>query len=311
MAAAETSSFISTRRRRITIIVGIITVVAIVFGFAGDYLGLPWKGLRPAAELLLLAELVGLVVLERHQLFEPVHELATGIDTRVADMSATLHQLSERLNSLGQVSVAMGARESFQLRTRLVREATTREQETPQILRSALLSGAMVTQDTRDLGDEQRAFLNIVSESFLLPDSPRNSKGHRWSIRLIFACATTEAIDQIAESIQTIFEKSAVLNVEIKVPVKGSPERSLSPNMITDRAVFLVYSDEGGPFRWGLALHGHQYAGLFAQWFDDLWFSIPENCLVYSRSGLNQKAIDRIRKELSALEVSGGARRIA
>jgi hypothetical protein len=30
--------------------------------------------IRPAAELLLLGELVGLVVLERHQLFEPVSE---------------------------------------------------------------------------------------------------------------------------------------------------------------------------------------------------------------------------------------------
>jgi hypothetical protein len=93
--------------------------------------------------------------------------------------------------------------------------------------------------------------------------------------------------------------------------MKGSPERLLSPNMITDRAVFLVYSDEGGPFRWGLALHGQQYVGLFAQWFDDLWFSIPESYLVYSRSGVNEKAIDRLRKELHALEVSGGARRIA
>jgi len=52
---------------------GAITVIAIVLGFAGDFLGLPWHWMRPAAELLLLAELVGLVVLERHQLFEPVH----------------------------------------------------------------------------------------------------------------------------------------------------------------------------------------------------------------------------------------------
>jgi hypothetical protein len=30
--------------------------------------------MRPAGELILLAELVGLIVLERHQLFEPVSD---------------------------------------------------------------------------------------------------------------------------------------------------------------------------------------------------------------------------------------------
>jgi hypothetical protein len=55
----------------IAIAAGVITVIAVVLGFAGDFLGLPWHWMRPAAELLLLAELVGLVVLERHQLFEP------------------------------------------------------------------------------------------------------------------------------------------------------------------------------------------------------------------------------------------------
>jgi hypothetical protein len=54
-----------------------------VLGFVGDYLGLPWKGFRPAAELLLLVELVVLVVLERHQLFEPVHEKVDQTRTRV------------------------------------------------------------------------------------------------------------------------------------------------------------------------------------------------------------------------------------
>jgi hypothetical protein len=36
-----------------------------VLGFAGDVRGLPWRWMRPTAELFLLAELVGLVVLER------------------------------------------------------------------------------------------------------------------------------------------------------------------------------------------------------------------------------------------------------
>ncbi len=44
--------------------------------------------MRPAAELLLLAELVGLVVLERHQLFEPVHENVGAMRTRVEEIHA-------------------------------------------------------------------------------------------------------------------------------------------------------------------------------------------------------------------------------
>jgi hypothetical protein len=46
------------RNRLIAMAAGAITVIAIVFGFAGDVLGLPWHWMRPAAELLLLAELV-------------------------------------------------------------------------------------------------------------------------------------------------------------------------------------------------------------------------------------------------------------
>jgi hypothetical protein len=56
------------RNRIITIVAGVTTVVAIVLALASGYLGLTWLWLRPAAELLLLGELVGLIVLERHQL---------------------------------------------------------------------------------------------------------------------------------------------------------------------------------------------------------------------------------------------------
>jgi hypothetical protein len=40
---------------------------------------------RPAAELLLLAELVGLIILERHQIFEPV---SSKVDEIGADVKA-------------------------------------------------------------------------------------------------------------------------------------------------------------------------------------------------------------------------------
>jgi hypothetical protein len=74
MEGSKTTDDHVRRKRMITIAAGVITVIAIVLGLAGDVLGLPWHWMRPAAELLMLAELVALVVLERHQPFEPVHE---------------------------------------------------------------------------------------------------------------------------------------------------------------------------------------------------------------------------------------------
>jgi hypothetical protein len=62
MANENPLSVTAGRNRVIAIVAGAITVIAIVPGFAGDFLGLPWHWMRPAAELLLLAELVGLVV---------------------------------------------------------------------------------------------------------------------------------------------------------------------------------------------------------------------------------------------------------
>ena len=294
------------RNRIIAIVAGAITVVAITLALASGYLGLTWLWLRPAAELLLLAELVGLIVLERHELFEPVHERVTGIEANVADMRATLGQLSNQLGAAGQVSVSVGVRETLQLRTGLLREALAREQEGPQILRSALLSGGgVLLQDSRELGDELQAFMRTASEFQLLPGSPANARGHRWSQRLIFAWSTIETFERVAAVLKSTFADAEVLNVEIKILVRLRPEALLSPNMITDRAVFLAYSDEASPLRWGLALQGHQYVTLFTRWFDDRWSAIPDSYLIYTRNGLNQKALDKIRKELEAAEASG------
>jgi len=41
---------------------------------------------------------------------------------------------------------------------------------------------------------------------------------------------------------------------------------------------------------------------LIARWLDDLWASIPDTHLIYSRNGLNQKALDLIRTEFEAAE---------
>ena len=294
------------RARPVAVAAGAITIVAIVLAFASGYLGQQWNWLRPAGELLLLAELVGLVVLERHQLFEPVHERVTGIEAHVANISETLGELSNQLGAAGQVSASISPRETLQLRTRLLREALMRDQEGPQILRSALLSGGgVVLQDSRELGDELQAFYATISEFQLLPGSPANARGHRWSQRLIFAWSTIDTFEKSVQLLTRMFAGAEVLNAEIKILVRVRPEALVSPNIITDRAVFLAYSDEAASFRWGLALQGAQYVTLFTRWFDDRWFAIPDSYLIYSRNGLNQKALDRIRKELEAAQADG------
>ena len=95
------------RNRLIAIVAGAITVTAIVVAFASEYLDLPWKWLRPGVELLLLAELVGLVVLERHQLFEPVQETVAGTHTLVQEMHA---MMTENARSSGQLTACEHAR---------------------------------------------------------------------------------------------------------------------------------------------------------------------------------------------------------
>ena len=60
--------------------------------------------------------------------------------------------------------------------------------------------------------------------------------------------------------------------------------------------------NDGGDFLWGFWYQGPQYLALLERWFDDLWASIPESYVIYSRNGFNQSAIDRIREELEAVE---------
>ena len=192
------------RNRIIAVVAGAITTIAIVLAFAAGYLEQPWKWLRPAAELLLLAELVGLIVLERHQLFEPISEKVTGMEARIAEMQATLDQMNERMTAAGsQVIVTVGVREALQLRMRLLREALARDQEGPQLLRNAVFSGAILAQDTRELGDEWLTLQKIGSEFVLVRGSGANSKGHRWSLRLILAWGTIDAFKSGMEYVRS------------------------------------------------------------------------------------------------------------
>jgi hypothetical protein len=286
------------RNRLIAIGAGVITVIAIVVGFAGDFLGLPWHWMRPAAELLLLAELVGLVVLERHQLFEPVHEKVTRIDN-------TVLALAERLAASGQVTACASPPEVLKTGARIFREAFARNSESQQILRVAALSGRSGASD-RWIVPERQEFVNAGLAYMLSPSSPSESRARWWAMRVLVRLATVEDFELNLEVMDAPYFERNPMNLELKFAVHPQHDAVLSPLLITDRETLLVF-DDAIPMHWGLLIEGREYAALCIRWFDDLWASVPDANLVYSRSGLNQKALERIRKELES-RTGGGYR---
>jgi hypothetical protein len=94
------------------------------------------------------------------------------------------------------------------------------------------------------------------------------------------------------------------LNLEVKIFSKPRVQSLLSPQTITDRDTALIFDDASAAFRWGLVLEGVQYASLFARWFDDLWASVPDSYIMYSRKGLDQKALELLRREIAAIEAA-------
>jgi hypothetical protein len=242
-------------------------VTAIVLSFASGYLGLGWQWLRPTAELLLLAELVGLIVLERHQLFEPTSEKIRGIETRVNRIDTALETLAEHLTAAGQATLYANSSQTL---------SATGFQE----------------------------IINALLAFGLKPGSPPDSKASMWSCRFILNMPNLETFNLNQEKVRPLFVDPRPLNNETKLVVRSRVEAVLSPSLVTDREVLLTFDDINSPARWGLLLQGPQYVAVFARWFDELWASIPDTYLVYSRSGTNLAALDRIRQELEAVEAS-------
>jgi hypothetical protein len=281
---------------------GVITVIALVLGFAGEVLGLPWHWTRPAAELLLLAELVGLVVVERHQLFEPVHETVGDTHALLQEVHA---MMTESTRTSGQVTPCTSTPELFRAITRILREALARDQEAPQILRLGRLAGRLgrsadVQQDP-DLAAELRQWFDTVAGYYLTPGSPPDGRARRWSIRWIVAFASLQDFDLTLE--QAAYALLAG-KPEMKILVRSRIEAMLSPAVLTDRDALMIFDDPTAGLRWGVRFQTPQYLMLFQRWFDDLWASIPDGYLIYSRNGFNENAIDRIRKEFEAPEAA-------
>ena len=298
------------RARIIPIAASVITVVAIVLAFASGYLGLGWQWLRPAGELLLLAELVGLIVLERHQLFEPVNAKVDNMQADVSALRGELSRLTQRFDSAGQVTFLASPSQTLRGIIRALNEALAREQHAPQMLRWARLASMPKVSSDPELGAEllEMAKAHIA---FQLPSgSNSNNRASMWSLRNILSIPSVEAFDYWRESWLPLYRERTPINMEAKLVVRfrTRAEAILTPNLITDHDVVVSMMDDRAAFRWGFLFQGPQYVAVFVRWFDDLWASIPDRYLVQSRNGVDEKALERIRKELEAAEAAGERR---
>jgi hypothetical protein len=157
-------------------------------------------------------------------------------------------------------------------------------------------------QEDPDLAAEMLEWFNAVSAYYLTPGSPPGGRPRRWSIRWIIAFAALQEFDSTLEQASRPLLAGKPTNVELKILVRPRIEAMLSPAVMTDRDALMIFDDATAGLRWGVWFQGPQYLTLFERWFDDLWATIPDRYLIYSRNGFSQSAVDLIRKELGALE---------
>jgi hypothetical protein len=91
----------------------------------------------------------------------------------------------------------------------------------------------------------------------------------------------------VTEQLRSVGERHP-LSREMKLIVRSKVEAVISPAFITDNDTVIAFDDVGGALRLGILFQGHQYATLFARWFDELWSRIPDAYMVYSRNGVSQ-----------------------
>jgi hypothetical protein len=93
-----------------------------------EYFELPWKWLHPGVEPLLLAELVGLLVLERHQLFEPASEKVTRMEARMGEMLIPVSASELKTLASSITPFCLTGADGGQVRRRLLRRPEVRQE---------------------------------------------------------------------------------------------------------------------------------------------------------------------------------------
>ena len=211
-----------------------------------------------------------------------------------------MRQLSQRFEENGRTTFFPNPAQTVKAVTRALREALEREQKAPQILRYTRLAGTPTVLSDPELGAEFREMADAAIAFELQPNSAPDSKVRLWSMRVVLTVIGMENFDYWRDQIMPYYLKQRPLNLELKVRVRvgASTEGQLTPNIVTDRDVVVSLDDDKASHRCGFLFQGDQFVAVFARWFDDLWTSIPNEYLVYTRAGLNEAALNRIRQQL-------------
>jgi len=316
-------STVSKRSRVIAIAMGVVAVLAVVGHFGAERLEMPW--LRQAAEVVILAEILGFIVIERFELFEPVHESILDLHGSIRAIEgrmAQLEQLGRSLAASGEVSPQPTTADMYRTAARALREALSSDPKGPQILRTARLVGrwrppADQHYNPHDL-EAVREFVSAVQAYEVAPGSASaNPWTHLWSKRVLLAVsdlASFEALSLRLPSGQAsprrdfaIVSDEKVLNVTVKILVHSQAQAALSPLVIVgEREAVVSFEDPSLPYpHWGISFRGDRYASLFARWFDEIWQS-PDAFTVYSRDGAHPEELRKIRHQLEELGTPQG-----
>jgi hypothetical protein len=313
---------LSKRSRIIGALMILTAVAAIVAHFGADRLHMQW--IRPIAELIILAEILVFIVLERFELFEPVHESMQDfhaslreMDQRLDTRLARLEHIGEALAVAGEVTVQASAAEMFRTAARLLREELAIDPGDPQILRTARLSGKFVRIDDPiyrvDELDAIKEFVTALRAYDVVPGGEGASPwAHLWSKRILLAIGDLASFEAFTMRLPlkgrpaapgfAIAPHERARNLTIKVVVEAQPQAALSPLLILgERAVCLTFEDPSHPApHWGIFFRGARYASLFARWHDEVW-QRPDAYTIYSRDGVNERELERVRGRLEAL----------
>ncbi len=315
---------ISKRGRLIGLLMALIAVAAIAAHFGAERLHLAW--LQPAAELVILVEILGFIVLERYEVFEPVHESMRefhrsmqGIDARLSQ----LEQLVRALGAAGEVTPHPSTADMYRAAASALRRALVTDPGGPQIVRTARLSGNWRPPHDRHYnpGDFEAIseWVSAIHAFEVAPgDSNKSPWAHLWSKRMLFAVGDMASFEAFlarlpgddAQPISGLglVSNPKVLNVTMKVIVQPMSEAALSPlTIVGEREAIVSFEDPSLPYpHWGISYRGPQYAPLFARWFDEIWQS-PASYTVFSRDGVHKQELDRIRLRLEALSAIDSA----
>lgn len=311
----------SRRGRLIGVAMVVLAVAAIVAHFGAERLHLEW--IRPIAELIILAEILAFIVLERFEIFEPVQESMRDIEGRLG----RLEELSQALATAGQVTARASTADMYRSAARMLRDALAADPGSPQIVRTSRLGGRWREPDDRNYLPEDLGAIGEFSAAMhafeVRPGSASaNPWANLWSKRILLAVGDLRSLDALIRRLPTggenarrdflLVSDERVSNVTIKLIVRQQPEAALSPFVIVgERQALLSFEDPSHPYpHWGIFFSAERYASLFARWFDEIWQRL-DAFTVFSRDGLHHDELERVRRRMQAMSAAGGTSAVA